>query len=52
MEGKKETFPEKTYKHFITSGILRYPVTQMEMIKERLKQAAKENDKDDTKDKD
>lgn len=45
-ENKRESFPEKTYKHFITAGILQYPVPHMEMIKNRLKHGAEQNKKD------
>lgn len=50
MEDRNETFPEKTYKHFITSGILRLPVSNMEMIRQRLKNGAEKNSRDEPED--
>jgi hypothetical protein len=50
MADRNETFPEKTYKHFITSGILRYPVPHMEMVRAKLEHAAEENGKSLTDD--
>lgn len=46
MADNKESFPEKTYKHFLPEGFLKYPVPQMEMIKEKLKHGAEENQKE------